>query len=386
MNTRRRRMDWRGIALLLIILVVVALYDASLVETDATLSTPTQTARPTGLPQAAVTPVVGDALLVYMTTDELVYPDIPAERTLPELYVAFLADIEAAQMSIDIAVFDIDLPELGDALLAAHARGVAVRVAYDDENLTDARVAKLIGSLQDALISVRADEREPFMHEKTAVIDRRIVWTGSWNMTMNDTYRNNNSMVRIVSPQMASGYVAEADQLMAGVFGVHKQSNAPHPVITLGKRTVRYAFSPVDGINAQVVSLIDAAKTRIRFIAFSYTDPAIGAAMVRAKKRGVDVRGVMEKQNVRGTGSVFPLLQKAKVDIVPDGNCYIMHHKSIVIDTSTVITGSYNFTKSAEKSNDENLLIINGEGVAAQFIAEYDRVRERADAPQVCKS
>jgi phosphatidylserine/phosphatidylglycerophosphate/cardiolipin synthase-like enzyme len=57
-----------------------------------------------------------------------------------------------------------------------------------------------------------------------------------------------------------------------------------------------------------------------------------------------------------------------------------------VIDTSTVITGSYNFTKSAEKSNDENLLIINGEGVAAQFMAEYDRVRERADAPQVCKS
>jgi phosphatidylserine/phosphatidylglycerophosphate/cardiolipin synthase-like enzyme len=94
----------------------------------------------------------------------------------------------------------------------------------------------------------------------------------------------------------------------------------------------------------------------------------------------------MEKQNVRGTGSVFPLLQKAKVDIVPDGNCYIMHHKSIVIDTSTVITGSYNFTKSAEKSNDENLLIITSEGVAAQFLTEYDRVRERADAPQVCKS
>ena len=386
MNTRRRRLDWRGVALVLVILVIVVLYDATLLETDGTFLAPTQTTRATDVPQAAVTPVVGDALLVYMTTDALVYPDVPAERAMPALYTAFLADIEAAQASIDIAVFDIDLPELGDALLAAHARGVTVRVAYDDENLTDARVAKLIGSLQDAQIAVRADEREPFMHEKTAVIDRRIVWTGSWNMTMNDTYRNNNSMVRFVSPQMAIGYVVEADQLMSGLFGVHKQSTAPHPVITFGKRTVRYAFSPVDGINAQVVSALDAAKTQIRFMAFSYTDPAIGAAMVRAKKRGVDVRGVMEKQNVRGTGSVFPLLQKAKVDIVPDGNCYIMHHKSIVIDTNTVITGSYNFTKSAEKSNDENLLIINGEGVAAQFLTEYDRVRERADAPQVCNS
>ena len=74
MNTRRRRLDWRGIALLLVILVVVALYDAFLVETDATLMAPTQTTRPTDLPQVAVTPVVGDALLVYMTTEELVYP------------------------------------------------------------------------------------------------------------------------------------------------------------------------------------------------------------------------------------------------------------------------------------------------------------------------
>jgi phosphatidylserine/phosphatidylglycerophosphate/cardiolipin synthase-like enzyme len=321
-----------------------------------------------------------------MTTAALVYPDIPAERAAPALYTAFLADIDAATTSIDIAVFDIDLPELGQALVRAAKRGVAVRVAYDDENLTDARVAKLIGSLQDAQVTVRSDQREPFMHQKTAVIDGRIVWTGSWNMTMNDTYRNNNSMVRIVSPQMAAGYTVEADQLMAGLFGVHKTSNAPHPVVTIGTRRVQYAFSPVDGINQQIVNLIDAATSRITFMAFSYTDPAISSAMIRAHKRGVVVAGVMEKQNIRGTGSVFEKLQNAKVDIIADGNCYIMHHKTIVIDDDTVITGSYNFTKSAEKSNDENAIVINDPDTAQIYLAEYDLVRTNADTPTACDS
>ncbi|MFM2308230.1 MAG: hypothetical protein RLY87_350 [Chloroflexota bacterium] len=387
MSKRRRPIDWRTLAILLILVLCVALYDAytqPVVEAPVTVSDPTQTTEPAVPPTPA--PTQPDTLDVYMTTSALVYPDIPAERVAPALYTAFLADIDAATTSIDIAVFDIDLPELGQALVRAAKRGVAVRVAYDDENLTDARVAKLIGSLQDAQVTVRSDQREPFMHQKTAVIDGRIVWTGSWNMTMNDTYRNNNNMVRIVSPQMAAGYTVEADQLMAGMFGVHKASNAPHPVVTIGKRRVQYAFSPVDGINQQIVNLIDAATTRITFMAFSYTDPAISSAMIRAHKRGVVVAGVMEKQNIRGTGSVFEKLQTANVDIIADGNCYIMHHKTIVIDDDTVITGSYNFTKSAEKSNDENAIVINDPDTARIYLAEYDLVRTNADTPTACDS
>jgi phosphatidylserine/phosphatidylglycerophosphate/cardiolipin synthase-like enzyme len=386
MSTRRRPINWQGIAILIVVLLCVALYDAYMAQSD-TGESPTVVPQPaTDTVPVSPQPEASEAFQIYMNTGELIYPDVPQNRTQPALYTAFLADITAATASIDIAVFDIDLPELGDALVAAAKRGVVVRVAYDDENLTDARVAKLIGALQDANITVRSDQREPFLHQKTAVIDARIVWTGSWNMTMNDTYRNNNNMVRMVSPQMAKGYTTEADQLIAGLFGVHKTSNAPHPLITIGARTIRYAFSPVDGINAQVVALLDGAKTDITFMAFSYTDPAISSAMVRAQKRGVQVRGIVEKQNVRGTGSVFEKLKKAKVDISADGNCYIMHHKTIVIDDQTVITGSYNFTKSAEKSNDENLIVITDPTAVQIYLDEYTLVRERADDPTACKS
>ena len=386
MSTRRRPINWQGIAILIIVLLCVALYDAYIAAPETGVPAVEDLQIPTDTAPATPQMEASEAFQIYTTTRELVYPDVPQNRTQPALYGAFLADITAATKSIDIAVFDIDLPELGKALIAAAKRGVVVRVAYDDENLTDARVAKLIGALQDVGISVRSDQREPFMHEKTAVIDARIVWTGSWNMTMNDTYRNNNNMVRMVSPQMAMGYKTEADQLIAGLFGVHKTSNAPHPLITIGARTIRYAFSPVDGINDQVVALLDSAKTGITFMAFSYTDPAISSAMVRAQKRGVQVRGVMEKQNVRGTGSAFEKLQKAKVDVIADGNCYIMHHKTIVIDDQTVMTGSYNFTKSAEKSNDENLIVITDPTAVQTYLNEYNLVRERADAPTACDS
>ncbi len=386
MSSRRRPINWQGIAILIVVLLCVALYDAYMAQPDIGESAIVVPQTATDTVPASPQPEASEAFQIYMNTGELIYPDVPQNRTQPALYAAFLADITAATESIDIAVFDIDLPELGDALVAAAKRGVVVRVAYDDENLTDARVAKLIGALQDANITVRSDQREPFLHQKTAVIDARIVWTGSWNMTMNDTYRNNNNMVRMVSPQMAKGYITEADQLIAGLFGVHKTSNAPHPLITIGVRTIRYAFSPVDGINAQIVALLDGAKTDITFMAFSYTDSAISSAMVRAQKRGVQVRGVVEKQNVRGTGSVFEKLKKAKVDISADGNCYIMHHKTIVIDDQTVITGSYNFTKSAEKSNDENLIVITDPTAVQLYLDEYTLVRERADDPTACKS
>jgi phosphatidylserine/phosphatidylglycerophosphate/cardiolipin synthase-like enzyme len=61
-----------------------------------------------------------------------------------------------------------------------------------------------------------------------------------------------------------------------------------------------------------------------------------------------------------------------------------MHHKTMIIDDDVLITGSYNFTKSAEQSNDENLLIIRSPQLATQYLAEYDRIRNQAENPLTC--
>jgi phosphatidylserine/phosphatidylglycerophosphate/cardiolipin synthase-like enzyme len=370
--------DWR-VLLLIIVLILIVFWFSPPQEVTAP---PPDSTDSTELDQGTTDGT--QVVQLFNTTAALIYPDKADARTPPPLYTAFLNDISAATQSIDIAVFDIDLPELGQALLDAHARGVTVRVAFDDENLEDARVAALIGDLQDAGIAVQGDGREPFMHEKIAVIDSSIVWTGSWNMTMNDTYRNNNFMWRIVNPSMATSYRQEIDQLMSGTFGTYKTSYAPHPKIPLPDGQIEYFFSPEDGINQYVVEALNNAQSRIVFMAFSYTDKLISQAMIDAHNRGVSVQGVMEAQNANGTGAVFNTLADADIDILRDGNCYIMHHKTIIIDDELVITGSYNFTKSAEKSNDENLLMIRSPQLATQALAEYTRVRTQAEEPLTC--
>ncbi len=111
----------------------------------------------------------------------------------------------------------------------------------------------------------------------------------------------------------------------------------------------------------------------------------IADAMIAKVKAGLPVRGVFERQNAGGTGSAFSRLRQGGVDVLEDGNCYILHHKVIVIDERTVITGSYNFTSSAEKDNDENLVIVDDPQLARAYLDEFERVYAQAQAPTRCR-
>jgi phosphatidylserine/phosphatidylglycerophosphate/cardiolipin synthase-like enzyme len=66
------------------------------------------------------------------------------------------------------------------------------------------------------------------------------------------------------------------------------------------------------------------------------------------------------------------------LDVFIDGNPGQMHHKIMIIDESTVIVGSYNFSSSAETRNDEYLLVIYNEEIAAQFLEEFKRIYGQA--------
>jgi phosphatidylserine/phosphatidylglycerophosphate/cardiolipin synthase-like enzyme len=90
------------------------------------------------------------------------------------------------------------------------------------------------------------------------------------------------------------------------------------------------------------------------------------------------VQGVIEERNTDQPNSQYKRLRTAFHDVLTDGNPYTMHHKVIIIDDETVITGSYNFTHSAERTNDENVLIIHDPEVAGLFVEEFGRVYEEA--------
>ncbi len=311
------------------------------------------------------------------------YPERAAGR-LAGLDETIAADIDAATQRVDVATFDLDLPLISEALIRAQQRGLGVRVAVDGENLAAPEVAKLTGDLQNAGIPVFFDEREAFMHNKFLVLDGAVVWMGSANLTVNDVYRNNNNMLRIVAPELAANYAAKMDDLMAGTGGTQGDSVLLSPTLSIGGASVVNMFAPDDPITEEIVARLDAAEQRIDVLAFAYTSDTIAEAMIRAKQRGLAVHGVMESRNTKGSGSEFQPLQQAGIDIHTDGNCYIMHNKTIIIDGRTVITGSFNFTRSAQVQNDENVLIIDDPSLAARYSEEFERVYQQALQPTRC--
>jgi phosphatidylserine/phosphatidylglycerophosphate/cardiolipin synthase-like enzyme len=330
---------------------------------------------------------VGDGTIQpFFTTPSLVYPDVPAQRVMTPIEQALIADIDAATRSIDLVTFEYNLHSIDQALVRAHQRGVRVQVALDRENLEKPPMAKWAGNVEAAGIPISWQDAEAFLHSKFVIIDDALVWTGSWNVTINDTYRNNNNLLRITVPAIVANYRAEFAQMFAGSFGNNKQQAAPNPVARLGNTVIENYFSPQDRQAQRVVDLIANAGQHVRFMAFAFTSDPIAEAMVARAQNGVPVEGVYETRNVEGTGSDFGLLRRGGVDVLEDGNCYTMHHKVIIVDDRIVITGSYNFTRSAEESNDENLLIIDDPTIAAQYIEEFQRVMAQARNPQRCQN
>lgn len=332
------------------------------------------------------TALAGDAVQVYFTTPALIYPDVVDQRVNPPHLTALLEDIAAAEQSVDVAVFEYNLLTIADTLVDAVNRGVTVRLALDRESLEDPDDARFAGLLEDAGATISWQDGDGFLHSKFVIIDERIVWTGSWNMTGNDTFRNNNNLLRFVVPELVADYATEFSEMLAGRFGNDKAAESPYGRVTFDGAEVHVFFTPRERPRAELVTLLSSAQQEILFLAFSFTSDEIGAALVERAAAGVNVSGVIEKRNANGLGSELETLLNGAVDVLTDGNCYTMHHKVMIIDQRYVVTGSYNFTQRAETVNDENLLIIDSAALASAYLDEYERVRGQAENPLRCGS
>jgi len=280
--------------------------------------------------------------------------------------------IGQARLSVEVAAYQFNLASIKNALLDAQGRGVAVRLVTDSDYLDEEALQELI----TAGIPVLGDRREGLMHDKFTIIDRQEVWTGSMNYTDNGAYLNDNNLIRIRSTRLAEDYLSEFEEMFVeDSFGPSSPANTPYANLTLNGELLQVYFSPEDGTAAHLVDLIGEAKQSIYFLAYSYTSDEIALAMIERAQAGVAVVGVFETSQFRSnTGTEFEHLLSAGADVRLDGNPRNMHHKVIILDEKTVVTGSYNFSASAENRNDENTLVIHSPEIAAQFMAEFRRV------------
>ena len=128
-------------------------------------------------------------------------------------------------------------------------------------------------------------------------------------------------------------------------------------------------FSPNGGATAAVVHEVQVATQQILVQAYSFTSAPIAKALVDAHKRGVQVLAVLDKSNETQQYSAATFLVNAGIQTLIDDQHAIAHNKVMVIDSATVITGSFNFTKAAEERNAENLLVIKD---APELVHAYE--------------
>lgn len=376
MKSLRSNLFVYAIALLLI--VVLGYYLVPNLPTIQEIASPAVVTNPTpdvkGAATTSATLPTKSWYEVYFTN-----PKIPFDKvTTGGIETYLIEKINASQNSIELAVYEFDLENVAQALINAKSRGVTVRIVYDDEfSDPDPQMAKV----KKAGISAIPDKRSAFMHNKFFIFDHQCIWTGSFNVSVNAAYKNNENAVYFCSPEAAKNYQKEFEEMFAGNFGPRSPSDTPFPSFTVNGVAIENYFAPEDKVMDKLVAHVQKAKRSVHFMAFSFTDDSLAEAMIAGMARGVKVVGVFE---TRGADSEYaecmPLIKKGG-DITLDGNPGTFHHKVIIIDSQTVIFGSFNFSDSANSSNDENLLVVHDPSFAQAYEQEFQRMKQQSITP-----
>lgn len=220
-----------------------------------------------------------------------------------EMELALLSLIDNATTSIDTALYGFDRASLKDALIAAHNRGVIVRVVADDETFNSSSYGPTYAALVTAGIPVITDPFVSYLeHNKFVVFDEAVVWTGSTNWTNTGMSYNLNNSIAITDPYIALAYTIEFEEMfVSGRFANQKQNNTPH-VFTYTNAIVEIYFSPTDDVEQHVLDTVAAATDSIHFGMFFWTSDPVGQlVLTQVVTNSLEVAGVWD-----ATGAANP--------------------------------------------------------------------------------
>ena len=277
-----------------------------------------------------------------------------------------LNQINKSNSSIDIALYGWDdNPVIYNALVRAKARGVKIRIVYDTSS--NSYYPKLSNFVKIAN-EKSTDSPKILMHNKFMIFDNSSIITGSMNFAKTGfSGFNSNCIFFINSKEIANIYEKEFNQMLQGKFH-NSKSQISHTTVVLGDTKVTPLFSPKDKIiTNNVLPLIQNAKKYVYIPTFIITHDELANELINAKKRGVDVKLIIDATNVYSRKSKIKELRSAGVPVKVENYAGKMHSKSIIIDDEYIVAGSMNFTNSGENKNDENVLIIENKTLARYY-------------------
>jgi HKD family nuclease len=322
-----------------------------------------------------------------------------ADPNNPDHQLIKLIDSVPTGGKLDGAFYDIGVSDVVEALVRAKQRGIDVRLVTDKTNVNDKSTGAVrapIARLQSVGIPIIPNDTSGLMHDKFLVVDGGptgpTVWTGSYNITDGGTYHDNNNALEFQSAELATVYEQEFQKMFVDRNFGNDSKGTQHPqtqTVHIGNVDITPYFSPSTsaegGAKKAILDELAQAHKSIQFLAFSYADKDIGQAMLDKAGQGVKVEGVFETSQAHSQYSTWNQMapQQAhlngNLDVRMDGNPALMHHKVIIVDDSTLITGSFNFSHNAQSSNDENMIVIhNAPDLVAMYKAEFQRIQSIA--------
>lgn len=133
-------------------------------------------------------------------------------------------------------------------------------------------------------------------------------------------------------------------------------------------------FSPGNEIKEEIKKLLNGATQSVDLCIFTITDHELASRIIAAHKRGCKVRLITDDEKTEDNGSEFRLLKKMGIPIRIDHSSYHMHNKFGIIDKKIAITGSFNWTYTATKHNQENLMATSKYEIVKQYSDEFDHL------------
>ena len=136
-------------------------------------------------------------------------------------------------------------------------------------------------------------------------------------------------------------------------------------------------FSPGDECRRKIIDLCHRAKQTIDICVFTISDDTLSAAIYKAYQRGVDIRIITDNDKTGDLGSDVDDLISKGLNVRMDSSSNHMHHKFAVFDRSILLNGSFNWTRSASRYNQENIVVSGEAGVVSDFIGEFEVLWEK---------
>jgi phosphatidylserine/phosphatidylglycerophosphate/cardiolipin synthase-like enzyme len=181
-------------------------------------------------------------------------------------------------------------------------------------------------------------------------------------------------LVAMASGEACPKVLCAAALLLAALLSGCLGTAVPQPALQVNEDGLGVYFCPEDSCSARIVREIEDANNYVYIAAYIFTHEALADAVARAEARGVEVKVLLERENASSGYSRKRVLVNSGAEVREDLNPALMHNKFCVIDGRLVITGSFNYTFSADTKNDENLVFIRSGETAQRYRQKFEEL------------